>query len=168
MSGPLLTSSSPLALLLFEIIQKLTKTADDFIVRTLSGEANETGPRRDFASPDVTGHEVSSTIGSAFGIPRDDHTLGSWCPHLPPPFSEYAVLSYGDHAPTQEQRPLEKMSQFLSHSDIGASDTLFPGYESISSEVQGVDSGLSSPSLHRGWQNPPTRPDGFSSLSPPS
>ncbi|GFG14154.1 3-(3-hydroxy-phenyl)propionate/3-hydroxycinnamic acid hydroxylase [Aspergillus udagawae] len=168
MSGPLLTSSSPLALLLFEIIQKLTKTADDFIVRTLSGEANETGPPRDFASPDVTGHEVSSTIGSAFGIPRDDHTLGSWCPHLPPPFSEYAVLSYGDHAPTQEQRPLEKMSQFLSHSDIGASDTLFPGYESISSEVQGVDSGLSSPSLHRGWQNPPTRPDGFSSLSPPS
>ncbi|KAF7169115.1 hypothetical protein CNMCM5623_001923 [Aspergillus felis] len=156
MSGPLLTSSSPFALFLFEIFQELTRTAEDFLVRTLSGEANETG------------HEVPSTMDSSFGIPSDSHTLGGWCPQLPPPFSDYAVLSYEGSAPTREQEPLAKVDQIFSHSGIGASDTLFPGYEPFSSEVQVVDSGLSSPSLHRDWQNPAPLPDSSSSLGPPS
>jgi hypothetical protein len=51
---------------------------------------------------------------------------------------------------------------------MGAAETLFPGYESIASDVQGIDSGLSSPSLHRGWPNQSTQPDSSSSLGPPS
>ncbi|RHZ52745.1 hypothetical protein CDV55_102117 [Aspergillus turcosus] len=170
MSGPLLTSSSPFALLLFEVFQKLTRTAEDFLVRTLSGGTNETTPRHDFTTPEVTGHEVSSTMPSPFGITRDYHihTLGGWCPQLPPPFSDYAALSYDDPTPTREHAPLGKVNQILSQSDIGASETLFSGYESISSEVHGVDSGLSSPSLHLGWQNHTTRPDSSSSIGPAS
>jgi hypothetical protein len=168
MSAPLQTSSSPFALLLFEIFQKLTTTAGEFLIRTLSGGTSGTAPGRDFTVPEVTDYEVQSAIDSPFDISGHNQRLGGWCPQLPPPFSDYAALSYDDPAATQEQGSMAKVNQALSHSGIGASESFFAGYESISSEVQGVDSGLSSPSLHRGWQNPTTLPDRSSSLGPPS
>ncbi|RHZ67185.1 Zn(II)2Cys6 transcription factor, partial [Aspergillus thermomutatus] len=168
MSGPLTISSSPLALLFCEIFEKMTKTAEDFLARTLSGGTDGTAPFRALATPKFTSHDISSTIGSPFGAPRENQTLGGLCPQLPPPFSDYALPSYDEPAPTREGGPLAKVRQILSTSDVGASETFFARYETISSEVQGVDSGLSSPSLHHGWRNPTTLPEGSSSFGPPS
>ncbi|GFF61637.1 hypothetical protein IFM62136_05088 [Aspergillus lentulus] len=168
MSAPLQTSTSPFALLLFEIFQKLTTTAGEFLVHTLSGGTSVTAPRSGFTVPEVTDYEVQSAMNSPFGISGHNQRLGGWCPQLPPTFSDYAALSYDDPAATRERRSMAKVSQPLSHSGIGGSESFFAGYDSISSEVQAIDSGLSSPSLHRGWQNPPSLRDGSSSLGPPS